>query len=42
MDNITFKKIWKDNGFAKFKVTANSEFITVSQSCYIDYEYDIE
>lgn len=35
MDNIIFKKIWQDDSLIELKISANSEFATAYQSCYI-------
>ncbi len=35
MDNITFEKIWQDENLIELKISANSEFVSAYQSCYI-------
>lgn len=35
MDNIVLKKIWQDENLFELKISANSEFVTVYQSCYV-------
>lgn len=35
MDNIIFEKIWHDDSLIELKISANSEFATAYQSCYI-------
>lgn len=35
MDNIIFKKIWQDDNLIELKISANSEFASAYQSCYI-------
>lgn len=35
MDNITFEKIWQDDSLIELKISANSEFVSAYQSCYI-------
>lgn len=35
MDNIIFEKIWQDDNLIELKISANSEFVSVYQSCYI-------
>ncbi len=35
MDNIIFEKIWQDDTLIELKISANSEFVSAYQSCYI-------
>lgn len=35
MDNITFEKIWQDNNLIELKISANSDFVSAYQNCYI-------
>lgn len=35
MDNIIFEKIWQDDSLIELKISANSEFVSAYQSCYI-------
>lgn len=35
MDNLIFKKIWQDENLIELKVSANSEFVSAYQNCYI-------
>ena len=35
MDNIVFKKIWEEKNLIELQILANSEFVSVSQSCYV-------
>lgn len=35
MDNITFEKIWQEENLIELKISANSEFVSAYQSCYI-------
>lgn len=35
MDNIIFEKIWQDESLIELKISANSEFVSAFQSCYI-------
>lgn len=35
MDKITFEKIWQDGDIIELKISANSEFVSAYQSCYI-------
>ena len=35
MDNIILKKIWQDEDLIELKISANSEFASAYQSCYI-------
>lgn len=35
MDNIIFRKIWQDGEIIELKITANSEYVTAHQRCYI-------
>lgn len=35
MDNIIFKKIWQDDNLIELKISANSDFVSAFQSCYI-------
>lgn len=36
MDNIIFKKLWQDGNLLELKISANSEFATAYQNCYIE------
>lgn len=36
MDNIFFEKLWQDSNLIELKISANSEFVTAYQSCYIE------
>lgn len=35
MDNIIFKKVWQDDNLIELKISANSEFASAYQNCYI-------
>ena len=35
MDNIIFRKIWQDDNLIELRISANSEFVSAYQSCYI-------
>lgn len=35
MDNIIFEKIWQDENLIELKISANSEFVSAYQRCYI-------
>lgn len=35
MDNIIFEKIWQDDSLIELKISANAEFVSAYQSCYI-------
>lgn len=35
MDNIIFEKVWQDESLIELKISANSEFVSAYQSCYI-------
>lgn len=35
MDNIIFEKLWQDENLIELKISANSEFVSAYQSCYI-------
>lgn len=35
MNNIIFEKIWQDGNLIELKISANSEFVSVWQSCYV-------
>lgn len=35
MDNIIFEKIWQDDNLIELKISANSEFASAYQNCYI-------
>ena len=35
MDNIIFEKIWQDDSLIELKISADSEFASAHQSCYI-------
>ncbi|MCI9127983.1 MAG: hypothetical protein HFG28_12560 [Eubacterium sp.] len=35
MDNIIFEKIWQDQNLIELKISANSEYVSAYQSCYI-------
>lgn len=36
MDNLKFKKIWKDESLLELKISANCEFVSAYQNCYIE------
>lgn len=35
MENIFFKKIWQDGNLIELKISANSEYVSAYQSCYV-------
>ena len=35
MDNLTFEKIWEDDGLIQLRIKANCEFVSAYQDCYI-------
>ncbi len=35
MDNITFEKIWQDDNIIELKISANNDFVSANQTCYI-------
>ena len=35
MDNIIFEKVWQDGHLIELKISANSEFASAYQSCYV-------
>lgn len=38
MDNIIFEKVWHDRNLIELKISANCEFASAYQSCYIQDE----
>lgn len=36
MDNIIIEKVWQDANIIELKITANSEYVTACQSCYVE------
>lgn len=36
MDNIIFEKVWQDENLIELKISANSEFVSAHQNCYIE------
>lgn len=36
MDNIIFEKVWQDDNLIELKISANSEFVSAHQNCYIE------
>ncbi len=36
MDNIVFEKVWQDDNLIELKISANSEFVSAYQNCYIE------
>lgn len=41
-DNIIFEKVWQDDSLIELKISANSEFVSAYQSCYIQDKELIE
>ena len=35
MDNLIFEKVWQDESLIELKISAESEFVSAFQSCYI-------
>ena len=42
MDNIIFEKVWHDRNLIELKISANCEFASAYQSCYIQDEKLVE
>lgn len=38
MDNLSFTKLWQESNLIELEISANSEFASVYQSCYIQDE----
>ncbi len=36
MDNIILKKVWQDGTIIELEISANSEFVSAYQNCYIE------
>ncbi|MBD5516829.1 MAG: hypothetical protein HDR06_19910 [Lachnospiraceae bacterium] len=36
MDNIIFKKIWQDDNLIELEISANCEFASAYQNCYVE------
>lgn len=37
--NLIFQKVWQDGNIIELKITANSEYANVTQSCYVENSF---